>query len=113
LLNLSTLQLQGALACVDVTDAECQLLKCLAEAQGCRMDGSALLTRLHMPVDAAGQNALSVRVVRLRKKLLAAGAQEPTIKSIRAGGYQLCLMVHAHRNGMPLSSSSPSHEPQP
>lgn len=95
ILNLSTLQLQGALACVDVTDIECQLLRCLMHAQGHRMEGKALLAHSGLSADPAGKNALSVRVARLRKKLLAAGAVEPTLKSIRHGGYQLCVPLQA------------------
>ena len=93
ILNTSTLQLQGALARVDVTDVECQLLRCLLQAEGHRMEGAALLSSSGLPTNATGQNALSVRVARLRKKLLAAGAAEPTLKSIRHGGYQLCLPI--------------------
>lgn len=111
ILNLSTLQLQGALSCVDVTDVECQLLRCLLHAQGQRMDGTALLAHCGLPADAAGKKALSVRMARLRKKLLAAGACEPTLKSIRHGGYQLCvpLQAQSHASGAaPLFTSRES-----
>lgn len=92
-LNLSTLQLHGSIAHIDVTDAECQLLGYLAQASGKRIDASSLLVQLGLPTDENGKNALSVRVVRLRKKLLAAGACDPTIKSIRGKGYQLCVLI--------------------
>lgn len=96
LLNLSTLQLQGPVARIDVTDPESQLLCALATAPGCRLKGHALLAQFGMPVDDAGKRALGVRVVRLRKKLLSAGASEPTIKSIRGSGYQLCVPLAVH-----------------
>jgi DNA-binding response OmpR family regulator len=112
-LNLSTLQLQGASLRVDVTDAESRLLQCLIAAQGNRMDGEALLSKLALPADTAGKNALGVRVVRLRKKLLAAGAGEPTIKSIRNGGYQLCVPVVAQRSGGQVQPLSPTNDSRP
>jgi len=34
-----------------------------------------------------------VQIVRLRKKLADVGAPEPTIKSIRSTGYQLCVVL--------------------
>lgn len=107
-LNLSTLQLLGPLACVDVTDAESQLLASLCAALGNRLAIAALLTQFHLPADALGKRALGVRIVRLRKKLLAAGAHEPTIKSIRASGYQLCVPLTVKAElGAGASLSSP------
>lgn len=110
ILNLSTLQLQGLALRVDVTDPESQLLCALAKAPGCRLEGQALLTQFGMPVDDAGKRALGVRVVRLRKKLLAAGASEPTIKSIRGCGYQLCvpLAVHARADTPSVPTPTPT-----
>jgi len=90
-LNLITLQLQGDGLRIDVTDPESQLLCALAAAPGCRLDSQSLLVQMCLPANDAGKRALGVRVVRLRKKLLAAGASEPTIKSIRGSGYQLCV----------------------
>lgn len=113
LLNLSTLQLQGALTSVDVTDVECQLLCCLLQAQGHRMEGALLLARSGLPAGDAGKNALSVRVARLRKKLVAAGASDPTLKSIRHGGYQLCVPLQLHGPAFGAASVFTSHESQP
>jgi len=108
-LNLSTLQLQGAGTRIDVTDPESQLLCALARAPGCRMEAAALLEQFAIPLDDAGKRALGVRVVRLRKKLLAAGASKPTIKSIRCSGYQLCvpLAIHTRASRDPLPSRQP------
>lgn len=110
ILNLGTLQLQGAASRVDVTDPESQLLCALAAAPGCRIEGTDLRIQLGLPVDEAGKRALGVRVVRLRKKLLAAGASDPTIKSIRGTGYQLCvpLVVHTRVTTPSVPSLAPS-----
>jgi two-component system phosphate regulon response regulator OmpR len=37
--------------------------------------------------------ALELQIVRLRKKLQQAGAESPTIQSIRGWGYQLCVAL--------------------
>ena len=110
ILNLSTLQLQGPASDIDVTDPESQLLCALAAAPGCRMHGHALLAQFDLPMNDAGKRALGVRVVRLRKKLLAAGASEPTIKSIRSSGYQLCvpLAVHARTGNASVQTPTPT-----
>lgn len=42
---------------------------------------------------AMSKATLEVQIVRLRKKLVAAGAAEPAIKAIRGVGYQLCTAV--------------------
>lgn len=112
ILNLRTLQLQGAVARVDVTDPESQLLCALIDAPGNRLTCEALLVHLHLPLDDAGKRALGVRVARLRKKLLAAGASNPTLKAIRTSGYQLCVFVQLRTitaNAPSLSSSLISH----
>ena len=44
-------------------------------------------------VTEANKKALEAQIVRLRKKLQQAGAQEPTIKAIRGQGYRLCVKV--------------------
>lgn len=106
-LNLNTLQLQGPVARIDITDPESLLLCALVAAPGYRMQASALLQHCGMPVIESGKRALGVRVVRLRKKLIAAGANEPTIKSIRGTGYQLCVPLSVADRDSHLSSSTP------
>lgn len=39
------------------------------------------------------RNALEVQMVRLRKKLLKAGAPQPSIKTVRGVGYKLCVKL--------------------
>ncbi|MEI7432090.1 MAG: helix-turn-helix domain-containing protein [Betaproteobacteria bacterium] len=90
-LNLPTLQLGGAYGWVDVTDAECLLLKALAHSAEQRLDTAGMLECVGKPADHGGKHALEVQIVRLRKKLAQAGAKGPTIKVIRKFGYQLCV----------------------
>jgi len=44
-------------------------------------------------VNEASKKALEVQIVRLRKKLQQAGADELTVKAIRGQGYRLCLRL--------------------
>lgn len=101
-LNPSTLQLGGPLACVDVSDHDCSLLRAFVDSAGHRLETAALLA-LTDRAGMLGKRALEVRIVRLRKKLAQAGAPAPTIKSIRGVGYQLCV---------PLAISSSRHSIQ-
>lgn len=102
-LYLRTLQVEGSLGTVDITAPESQLLLALGSAEAHRVGTQALLTQLSLPINAQGKRALGVRIVRLRKKLLDAGASDPTIKSIRNSGYQLCVPVRV------ISDSDVSH----
>lgn len=90
-LNLRTLQLGGPRGWVNLSDLECTLLRALSDAAYQRLDTTQLLEHVGKSIDAQGKRALGVQLVRLRKKLAQAGAPEPTIKSIRGIGYQLCL----------------------
>lgn len=90
-LNLQTLQLGNADVRVDITAAECSLLHAFALASGQRLDTRQMLMLVGKCDDLSGKRALEVQIVRLRKKLEAAGATSPTIKSIRGRGYQLCV----------------------
>ncbi len=102
-LNPRTLQVIGPAGPVDVSDAECCLLNAFMAAPGARCAIAALLNALQRPADEEGlaKRSLEVMIVRLRKKLVAAGAAEPTIKSIRGYGYQLCVGL-----ALPPSSSA-------
>ena len=52
-----------------------------------------LIALTEKEVTEHSKKALEVQIVRLRKKLQQAGAQEPTIKAIRGQGYRLCVKV--------------------
>lgn len=89
-LDLSSLQLRGPSGTVGVSEHEAQLLGALARARDHRMETWQLLEVVGKSTSEQDKRTLAVQIVRLRKKLLDAGASEPTIKSIRSSGYQLC-----------------------
>jgi DNA-binding response OmpR family regulator len=87
------LQLTGPLGVVDLSDHECQLLAALNRATDRRLETWQLLELLGKDADDNEKRALTVQFVRLRKKLSEAGASEPSLKSIRGSGYQLCVAI--------------------
>ena len=93
-LDIKGLRLAGPQATVDLSSNECHLLAALAQARDQRLETWQLLELLAKEVDEAEKRALTVQIVRLRKKLEQAGAPEPTFKAIRGTGYQLCISVH-------------------
>jgi DNA-binding response OmpR family regulator len=92
-LNPKTLQLRGHHGDADLSNQEYLLLASLAKAKDQRLETWQLLELSDKPVDEMEKKALAVQIVRLRKKLIEAGAAEPTIKAIRGTGYQLCVAV--------------------
>jgi DNA-binding response OmpR family regulator len=92
-LNPKTLQLRGHHGDADLSNQEYLLLASLAKAKDQRLETWQLLELSDKPVDEPEKKALAVQIVRLRKKLIEAGAAEPTIKAIRGTGYQLCVAV--------------------
>ncbi len=95
-LNIHALQLQGPQASIDIAGHEYQLLAALARARDHRMETWQLLELLGKPIEELEKRTLAVQIVRLRKKLLDAGAREPTIKALRGSGYQLCIALELH-----------------
>lgn len=87
------LSLTGPSGRQSLTDPEMKILRGLAMAAQRQLEYWQLMSVLGMEPTAEAKSALEVRIVRLRKKLLAAGAQEPAIKSIRRLGYQLTTGV--------------------
>ena len=85
--------LQGQQDTIDVSDTECKLLQALSSAPGHRLETWQIMEITERTLDETGKKNLEVQVVRLRKKLEKAGAQAPTIKSIRGSGYQLCVPI--------------------
>lgn len=92
-LDSASLQLVGPHHPVNLSANECQLLAALAKARDQRLETWQLLEILGKPVDEPEKRALTVQIVRLRKKLAEAGAPEPTLKAIRGSGYQLCVSL--------------------
>lgn len=87
------LQLRGPVASINVSDHESLLLTALAQARDQRLETWQLLELSGKSFEEADKKTLAVQIVRLRKKLDDAGAPQPTIKSIRGTGYQLCVSL--------------------
>jgi DNA-binding response OmpR family regulator len=91
-----SLNLQGLfLSCDDGTRVallanEATLLAALVTSQNQRLELSVMIEILGKEGAADPKSALELQIVRLRKKLKQAGAQDPVIQSIRGWGYQLC-----------------------
>lgn len=90
-LRSSALRLKGPLGEVDVSDLESQFLAALSRAREHRVETWQLLELAGKEINEQEKRTLAVQIVRLRKKLVEAGAPEPTIKAIRGTGYQLCV----------------------
>lgn len=88
-LNISTLMLRGNGKEVALSKADALVLRGLAEAPGRRLEYWRLLELLQAEFSEAGKAALEVRVSRLKRKLLDAGAGKPGIKSLWKEGYVL------------------------
>lgn len=75
---------------VSLTGSELAMLVALARAPSQRLAYWQLAELLGMELDAAFKASLEVRIVRLRKKIAAAGMTGKSIEVVRGYGYQLC-----------------------
>ena len=113
-LHPDTLQLVGQQARVNLSQRECTLLTALADAENGRLATARIAEVFGKTLAAFSKYALEVQIVRLRKKLTAAGATAPSIKALRGIGYQLCvsLTISDNRRSAPFAESpSFSHGP--
>ena len=92
-LTLNKLDLKGLLAAVKLTPQEAMVLTAMARAPAGRLETWQLAELLGSETDEAFKASLAVRMVRLRKKLTDAGAQDACIDSLRNIGYQLTTHV--------------------
>lgn len=95
-LNQSALSLHGPKALADglnLSALEFATLAALACAPGQRLDYWQLTELAGKSGIDIKRNALEVQMVRLRKKLLKAGAPQSSIKTVRGVGYQLCVRL--------------------
>lgn len=92
-LDLDALQLKGPLATVDLSESECGVLAGLTRASGHHLESWQLIELIGKDLDSYSKANLEVLVVRLRKKLLSAGAPEHGIKAVRGRGYLLWIPV--------------------
>ena len=74
-----------------LTASEIDLLTALNRAPGQRLEHFQVAEFLGQQEDNYNKASLEVRLTRLRKKLIEAGAQTDCLKAIRNEGYQLCV----------------------
>lgn len=72
---------------------ETSILAAFSRAPGQRLAYWQLAETLGLDLASYPQASLEVRIVRLRKKLIEAGAEAHCIASVRGQGYQLCVAV--------------------
>jgi DNA-binding response OmpR family regulator len=76
-----------------VTQSELVLLAAFSRAVQQSLEHWQVAAHLD-PGETLTKENLEVKVGRLRKKLLACGAEAPAIQSIRGVGYRLCVPVN-------------------
>jgi DNA-binding response OmpR family regulator len=93
LLDMIAMTLSGPDGTVALTAAEAKLLAAFARAPNNRLD-TAQIVRLLAQSGEVSKAAIEVRIVRLRKKLDAAGAPGRPINAVRNVGYQLAQRIN-------------------
>ncbi len=93
-LRLAQRELHGQRGQVRLTQPEANLLTAFARAPAGKLENWQLLELFGLdPADGSKTN-LEVRITRLRKKLLEAGAEGQCIEALRNVGYQLLTPIH-------------------
>lgn len=87
-LDTFAMTLSGPCDTVDLSASEVDLLSEFARSPNSRLDTDTI-ANLDQREGEISKAAIEVRIVRLRKKMIAAGAIGQSIKSIRNQGYQL------------------------
>ena len=88
MLTLHKLDLTGPSGCVRITATEASLLHAFAQSPDARLGFDQVAQCMGVTMSEAQKSNLQVRMVRLRKKLHAAGAEGAVIEAIRNVGYQ-------------------------
>lgn len=78
---------------VPLSPAETAILAALSRAPGQRLAYWQIAETLGLDLQNYPKASLEVRIVRLRKKLVEAGAEPNCIEAVRGHGYQLCVAV--------------------
>ena len=78
---------------VHLTAAESAMLVAFSRAPGQRVAYWQIAETLGLDLQNYAKASLEVRIVRLRKKLVEAGAEASCIEAVRGHGYQLCIAV--------------------
>lgn len=86
-------ELQGSEVVVKLTPQETVLLTYMARAPAGKLETWQFAELLQMDLDEAFKASLAVRMVRLRKKMVDAGAQGNAIESLRNVGYQITTHI--------------------
>lgn len=89
-------KLEGPLGSENLSDAEVAIITALARAPSHRLELWQLMQILGKSLDENSKSSLEVRIVRLRKKLIAVGADKNCISNIRHVGYQLCVPIEIY-----------------
>jgi DNA-binding response OmpR family regulator len=94
LLNKAALSLQGPSGRLVLSPFDVAMLVGFLRAGNQQLENWQLIELLKKTEARDPKAALELQIVRLRKKLLQAGAEPPTIQSIRGWGYQLCVKLN-------------------
>lgn len=73
--------------------AETAMLVAFSRAPGQRLAYWQIAENLGLDLNSYPKSSLEVRIVRLRKKLVKAGADASSIEAVRKLGYQLCIPI--------------------
>jgi DNA-binding response OmpR family regulator len=92
-LNLHRLELTGPGGHILLSTLEAAQLAAFVRAKDQQLDSWQLMQLNEKEVTESSKKTLEVQVVRLRKKLLQAGAVDPVIRVIRGQGYRLCVAL--------------------
>ncbi len=94
--RVMTLKVEGPMGVEKLTDGDVAVITALARAPSQRLALWQLMQTLGLSLDDASKSSLEVRIVRLRKKLMAVGADKNCISNIRNVGYQLCVPIEIY-----------------
>lgn len=78
---------------INLTAAETAMLVAFCRAPGQRVAYWQIAETLGLDLQNYPKSSLEVRIVRLRKKLVEAGADASSIEAVRGQGYQLCIPI--------------------
>ena len=95
-ITLNKLQITGPAGSMKLTSSEGVLLTAFARAPGGKLETWQIAELLAVMVNEAMKNSIAVRIARLRKKLVDAGAEGLVIESIRNMGYRLLIDVEVY-----------------
>lgn len=82
---------KSGLVPINITSAETSMLVAFSRAPSQRLAYWQIAETLGLDLQTYPKSSLEVRIVRLRKKLIDAGADVSCIEAIRSHGYQLCI----------------------